>query len=210
MVKLIIFQSHIYRRVRVGQIGWPSRWWTFRRRRWSKIYRDDFFSFFLGFDVRVLLTQYVSNLSVGLCAAIFLQTSLCHFEIFSQGAARPAYKKKWQTGVRLSINSIITHHVQSNPPPSLLLILLAMFCHVLRTSLRDESDGVDKDPFCLRSSKFFAWWKRRRRISSHPERRRSVSRALRSLFTTRLTPSTRYHTTTLSTSNTNTNTNTQK
>ena len=209
MVKLIIFQSHIYRRVRVGQIGWPSRWWTFRRRRWSKIYRDDFFSFFLGFDVRVLLTQYVSNLSVGLCAAIFLQTSLCHFEIFSQGAARPAYKKKWQTGVRLSINSIITHHVQSNPS----FTSLNLACHVLPSASNFFAWWewwCWQEPFCLRSSKFFAWWRRRRRISSHPERRRSVSRALRSLFTTRLTPSTRYHTTTLSTSNTNTNTNTQK
>ena len=144
MVKLIIFQSHIYRRVRVGQIGWPSRWWTFRRRRWSKIYRDDFFSFFLGFDVRVLLTQYVSNLSVGLCAAIFLQTSLCHFEIFSQGAARSRRSDKPVSGSPSTRSSLT---MSSPTPPSLLLILLAMFCHLLRTSLRDESDGVDKNPF---------------------------------------------------------------
>ena len=134
--------------VKRGLIRRPVRWWTFRSRRWKRNHQDDFLSLSFSCIVMwVFWAQCVPNKSVGLCAAIFLWTSLCHFEIFSQGAARAAYKKKWQTGVRLSINSIITHPVQSNPPPSLLLILLAMFCHVLRTSLRDESDGVDKNSF---------------------------------------------------------------
>ena len=149
MVKLIIFQSHIYKGVMVGQIGWPGRWWAFRRRRWSKIDRDDCFNISWLLMLEYFEPNVYPTWVLDCALQFFLKTSLCHFEIFSQGAARAwaAYQKKWQTGVRLSINSIITHHVQSNPPPSLLLILLAMFCHLLRTSLRDESDGVDKNPF---------------------------------------------------------------